>query len=187
MSKRRARNKGERGRSYLKRFSQAALNTGHSVDGFRIKDSTTFHYTARARSMGLDEDTMIILERMFGFPVRTESPDISQQRKEVLDKIDELKFHLPGDRHVVIMRSKFVTVKLFFNDEHTLWFFREERRSPLCICQSITYGNRERALTMFAQGTIRWKQKYIPTIGGTHDDQGVQLRQEHSHSSSRDE
>jgi hypothetical protein len=178
-SRRKPRNKGGTRRSYLKTFSAAMINTGHRPDIFRIQESGAFHYTARARSFGVDEHMLEVLNRMFGFEVRTGPPGVTDPRLAVELRMKELREQLSPDRHVVIERGKHFTLKLFFNDTHTLWFFIEERSWPsLYVLKSITYGARERALIARVKGTIRWKERYIPTVGGTNGNQGVQVRKD---------
>lgn len=169
------RGKARMRRSYLKQFSSEVINTGHSVNIFRMRDSPAFNYTQRARGLGLDEKFLATLNRLFGFPVRTEPHQVSQQRQACLDKIKEMQRRQPGNRYVQLVRGKHHVEKLFFNETLTLWWIIEERWFPRALISvSITYGSRERVLTLRARGQIRWKEKYTPEMRSTSNgDKGL--------------
>lgn len=173
MGKRRPRKKGASKRAYLKRFSAAFVKVGTGVNLFQMKDVPAFHYTQRARSLGVDEHFMTALNRLFGLEVRTGVAQKSPERLAVEERIREYLHGVPPDRCVRLVSSPIYSEKLYFNDDLTKWWIVEEQSKPIPrIRETITYGKRETILLkrLGKEGGLKWCQPYYPTLEKVNGD-----------------
>lgn len=138
MGKRRANQKQGTRRAYLKRFSQAYINTGSAMNPVVAAE-----YAARAQSI---PDPY--LERMF--------PGIIQNnlgRKEALRrKVAIMMEDVPKDNFVVVLQCQGRCVLLYYNSGKSKWFF--VRKTDTEIAASITYPSRQIAERVWKDGEV---------------------------------
>jgi hypothetical protein len=136
------RKKGKMKRAYLKRWGAAVVNTGQGPS----KEGMEILYYNHVKALGKPEPSSIFK----GIPAG---------RVDVIDRLVQILGEIPPERHVKLIDSKAIELKLFFNDKHDRWFFLY-RRGKL-VQQSTIYSCKAYALAAYERGSIYWLDSFI--------------------------
>jgi len=74
--------------------------------------------------------------------------------QETRDRIQELKDSVPTERSIMIGNGRFAQTRLFFNEDHTIWYFLQKKGD--IIRKSMTFGSKEIALERWLNAKIIW-------------------------------
>lgn len=142
-----ARGKGRRGRIYMKVFSNATVNTGHTPP--RIEP--VFAYRTRARPI---DDAMA---RLFGLDETI--PTEAREAAEALAKkweLGELASHNTYE-HIVLQGGNRLKIFLFWNLSHTEFFVVELRLGdPPIYRRSLGMHSRDFAINAWKNSMVKW-------------------------------
>jgi hypothetical protein len=135
------RKKGKMRRAYLKLWGAAMINTGQGPSKEVVRE-----YHERTKSLGTADHTTLF-------------KGIPPGRVDVIDRLVQVLGEIPPERHVKLIDSKAIELKLFFNDKHDRWFFLY-RRGKL-VQQSTIYACKAYAMAAYARGSIYWLDSFI--------------------------
>lgn len=148
---RRPRNKGAKGRIYLKQYSNAQVNTGHMPP----RTDDVFAYRSRARA--IDDN----IAKLLGLDIETEN----EPRRKALARIKEWSSMMEDcsdlsklqNNHILMDHGRLFKLFLFWNKALSTYFFVEVRLSqPLMLRRSLGIHSRTYAQSVFEQKRISW-------------------------------
>ena len=92
---------------------------------------------------------------------------VNAPRTEALARRLEVLAEVPLERNIILFKSKRKKIMLFFDESHSRFFIVECNRILGFIRKSIVYSSRNRALHVFNNNKIKWKDT-VSLIGLEH-------------------
>lgn len=145
------RRKPVRRKGQMRRHSLAKVNTGPTSSS--VNSTLMAEYTARARTLGRDT---AFLDAMYPGAGKEGKnvPRLAAMRRRMEYQLNEAG--VTPDRRLVVYQDTRKRVMLFFNEDHTRYFFIREEFDLGSQQKSISYGTLSVARQKFETGGILW-------------------------------
>lgn len=130
------------------RMNNGQMKTGQSVDRSKIPEESLALFAYRERAKGFIDGYLEALYPNAG--------QISAARAEALDR--SIQPSKPIELVTKLVNGRFRKVTMFSDLGDTCFYFIEHITTAALIRRSISYNNRDRAMSAYLDGVLRWKE-----------------------------